>query len=181
MTINYSAWDLLDEFSVFDAACLWLEIEPTCELRGAKPPKIEAAMKAIEKHTDAYRGDSVYIGPPSDTQIMLDAYMGRQTRVHVNRYPENATRTALVQMANDKGVKPKFLFPEMRTESAEGTTDKPVNSKKRNSYLKLIKGLLEKLNIDPSERGVSKQLEKIGSLSNDAILDILKEVQDLVD
>lgn len=80
------------------------------------------------------------------------------------------------------------MFKEMRADSAKAINpsleDKPLHTKERKSYLKLIKALLKKLNIEPSERGNAKGLERMvtevgQSLGDDKIRDILKEVQDL--
>jgi hypothetical protein len=94
----------------------------------------------------------------------------------------------LREIAIKLNEKPKFLFPEMRTsieeEALSRITDKPLPIKKRNSYLKLIKGLLKKQGINPAERGNIKQLigmvENAGEiLGKDAVGDILKEIQGL--
>jgi hypothetical protein len=88
-------------------------------------------------------------------------------------------------MAETMGVKPKFLFKEMRTDIAETTTpsleDKPLHTKERNSYLKFIRGLLRELNIDPNERAIAKRLASMTGLGDDKIRDILGELRNLCD
>jgi hypothetical protein len=109
-------------------------------------------------------------------------------RMPPGEFYDSVTREELLCFADLLGEKPKFLFPEMMTNIAKITTsdseDKPLPTKKRNSYLKLIKGLLQKQGIDPSERGIAKILVGIvkdakQSLESDAIRGILKEIQDL--
>jgi hypothetical protein len=96
---------------------------------------------------------------------------------------DSVSKEELQCFADSLEEKPKFLFPEMRDDSIKNLEDK-VHPKKRNSYLKLIKGLLQKQGIDPIERGNIKILigivESAGqTLEKDAIGDILREVGDL--
>jgi hypothetical protein len=172
MTINWEVWDVFDEFSVFDAAYLWAEVEPPPRtFRQILPAHIKALMDAIEKDAGGYRGDAIY-------SVSMSGDSG-------NRYPEKVARTALKKMAETMGVKPKFLFKEMRTDIAETTTpsleDKPLHTKERNSYLKFIRGLLRELKIDPSERAIAKRLMSRTGLGYDKVQDILEELRNLGD
>jgi hypothetical protein len=198
MTINWQPWDLQNEFSVFDAACLWLEIEPTNELRASTPPGLEAMMKAIEQQAGGYRGDGIYVidDNPTDFDRMLDDYVSMGTGInrqskprHVNRYPEAVQRASLQKMANACGQKPKFLFSEVReqvkADESELTSGNRPSTTRSTSYLKLIKGLLIKLSINPTDRGIAKKLvgfvsEAGESIGDDKIRDILKEIDELL-
>jgi hypothetical protein len=148
MTINWVPWDLQDEFVVFEAACLWLEIEPDWKLWPSCPANLSAMIQAIEKAKRENAGDE-----PANTR--------------------KVKRTVLKKMANEKGQKPKFLFPEMRLDSTQTTTpkleDKPLPTKARNSYLRLIKGLLKNAGIEPTERGLAKSLEGMVTRSGETL------------
>jgi hypothetical protein len=101
----------------------------------------------------------------------------------INEVSSNTLR----EIAKKLDERPKFLFPEIMIDIAGVTPSDNVeiiNTKRRNSYLKLIKGLLHDREIDPGERGIAKGLEGMvkaakQSLGDDVIRDILKEVQDL--
>jgi hypothetical protein len=100
----------------------------------------------------------------------------------------DVTREELIEVAEKLGEKPRFLFPEISKNNSEtiaqNIEELPLHTKKRNSYLRLIKGLLKKQGINPGERGIAKSLVGIvkdakQSLEADAIRGILKEVQNL--
>jgi hypothetical protein len=156
MTINWMPWDLCDSFNVFNAACLWLEIEPSLEVSRNMPYEVSVMMNHIQKRAASYGTNSMAV-----------------------------TRAELLKIAEDIGQKPKFLFPEMRPNSTEPTTPDLENSalstKVRKSYLRLIKGLLKNADIEPTERGLAKLLEGMvtrsgETLSQDTLRDILKEI-----
>jgi transcriptional regulator with XRE-family HTH domain len=99
---------------------------------------------------------------------------------------EIISRSKLIEIAKELGEKPKFLFPDVDQDKSKLTTlqDKPLSTKERNSYLKLIKGLLQEQKIDPGERAIAKKLSGMTdrtelSLGEDTIRRILKEIQDL--
>jgi hypothetical protein len=97
-------------------------------------------------------------------------------------------RNELIEVANMLDQKPKFLFPNLVQDKSQTLTqnisDKPPSTKERNSYLKLIKGILKEQGLDPGERGIAKELsgmvDRAGqSLGQDKIRGILKEIQEL--
>lgn len=160
MTIDWTAWDLCDEFAVFDAACLWLEIEPTGELFGANPPNISAMMDAIEQHAGGHRQSRIssFSIRSSEPEINWDAYLNpgftRQlnTSDRVLREAEKVTRDALLKMADKLRQKPKFLFPEEREED---------NQSSLKTARKIILALLKSKGIDPTVRGASVRIQEI--------------------
>jgi hypothetical protein len=166
-------WDfylIFNDFRTRDAAYLWCEIVPPNYRDDYPPNQVSMIRKLIEEKADAF-----------------PEYKNRNIENRDRNYLK-ISRSELKIIACDIGKKPKFLFPEMVADSADNNElnieEKPLNTKKRNSYLKLIKGLLQKQGIDPSERGTAKSLVGIvkdakQSLEDDAIRGILKEVQDL--
>jgi hypothetical protein len=95
----------------------------------------------------------------------------------------------LKEIAKRLDERPKFLFPENMNNIAEITTsdseDKPLHTKERKSYLRLIKGLLKKVSTYQSTEVKAIQLEgwvsEAGeSLGDDKIRNILKEIDDLL-
>jgi hypothetical protein len=90
--------------------------------------------------------------------------------------PSSLDRKILIEIAELLGGKPKFLFP--------GVDNDSVSTKERQSYLRLIKGLLNRIGKDPAERGITKELlgfvtDAGQRLSHQTVLKILKEVQEL--
>jgi len=203
MEINWEAWDIQDEFPVFEAACLWLEIEPTRELFGKQPPHIVAMMDAIEKKAGGYRSYP-FIG----VVVSRDPYMDRALDQFVGRPPrppdttpshppaKNVTRVDLIKMAEGLGKKPKFLYPEMRVEEIqspaqkEDTDQNPKGKTKYNtshkSYRKLLRWLLEKQGLYPKNSDtvgkIKLGLDLMGGddlyLDDDTIGDILAGVEE---
>ena len=118
-----------------------------------------------------------------------------ELRKHFSRHRKSegdveVSRIDLKELAKKWGETPKFLFPEATKGSSQTTTtdlnieNKFLSTKERNSYLKLIKGLLLKQGMKPGERGIAKSLEGMvkdahQSLGDDKIRNILKEVQNL--
>ncbi len=212
MTIQWPLYNKLYRLNVTEAALLWLEIEPTPELIESPPHGAQVVQELINNKLYD-RAKALLIDTEKDDpvgQCVIDSrvtpnwteyFKGRMTKeqyhfkvfqaetkpvTQAERFNalasipltfETATLKDLREIALELGEKPKFLFHEENEE-------KPLNTKKRNSYLKLIKGLLKKQGIDPNERGIAKSLvgmvkDAKQSLEDDAIRDILKEVQDL--
>jgi hypothetical protein len=162
MSIRWEIYDRLNSFNLFEAACLWLEIEPTNELEEDMPYLVRKTGEGIVVSAAA-----VIHGLPYE--VAFDYYFQRRE---------------LKEIAQHRNEKPKFLYLEMRV--SEKNLDEKVHPKKRNSYLKIIKGLLKKQGIDPGERGNTDALIGIvaaagQNLRKDAIGDILKEVTDLIE
>jgi hypothetical protein len=166
-------WDFylaFNDFRVRNAAYLWCEIVPPNYRDDYPPSQVSMIRKLIEEKADVFpEYKNRNIGNRDRDRFII-------------------SRSELETIAHDIRKKPKFLFPEMVANSADNNEpnieEKPLNTKKRNSYLKLIKGLLKKQGINPSDRGNIKILivivESAGqTLGKDAIGDILREVGDL--
>ncbi|WP_019502266.1 hypothetical protein [Pseudanabaena sp. PCC 6802] len=177
MTINWTPWDLEDdEFTIFEAACLWLEIEPDEKLLRSCPAKLRVMMDAIVKYLDRF-------AKPRKVLSIHDGFMVVQGDEPADT--RKVKRTDLEKMAKEKGVKPKFLFKAMRADNTQPTTpdleDKPLHTRVRKSYLRLIKGLLKNAGIEPTEWGIAKVLEGMvtrsgETLGDDKIRGILEEL-----
>jgi hypothetical protein len=160
MTVDLRVYGNLEEFSLNDAAYLFLDREPRDEYEHS-PPKVVADMqKELNRRLAHLPG------------IEGCKFAGQDPRTG-EFYFSTASRSALLKVANDLKLTPIFLFPEMVQNASEITTltieERPLNSKKRNSYLRLIKGLLKKLDMNPSERGVAQELEKLTELADDRL------------
>jgi hypothetical protein len=97
------------------------------------------------------------------------------------------SRDHLMEVAEAWNESPKFLFPEMMKDIAKITAsdseDKPLNPKKRNSYLRLIKGLLNRVSKSHPGEVTAKELsgwvkDAGEELGQDAIRAILKEIKE---
>ena len=99
---DYDAWDLVNDFTVAQASCLWCEVEAGGSFLIAKMqnPQIAAIeqMLVSEIRAGRLRADS--------TQNVLSS---------IGNYSESlVTREALKELAERKELKPKFLFPMAR-------------------------------------------------------------------
>jgi hypothetical protein len=159
---DWEIYDLFKEFTAFEAAHLWFELEPN-QVFG-------------------------YV-PPCHVNKMVKHLLGGEDLFGSAKHSVTIARSKLKELAEELGTKPKFLFPEMReqvkVDESELTSGNRPSKTRPTSYLKLIKGLLRKLSINPTERGIAKKLEgfvsEVGeSLGDDKIRDILKEIDDLL-
>ena len=104
---DFDAWDLTNDFTVAQASCLWCEEDPGISFRIQKSenPKIAAIEQMLVSEITAGRllADS--------TKNALNS-IGDYSSSLVNR-------KALEELAERKGVMPKFLFPAARQPSSE--------------------------------------------------------------
>lgn len=143
-TIEWEYFDLKDNFSVFDAACLWVEIEPTKTIEKDMPVKVRTMIDIIEKHTEGTH------------QPKLGDVFG----------PKPVSRSDLIKLAEHLDKKPKFLFPESRKEKP---VEKSLSTRERETLLKLIIGMaVHGYSYDPSlsrndkHAEIAEDLEKSG-------------------
>ncbi len=99
---DYDAWDLVNDFTVAQASCLWCGVDPDISflIQKSKNPQIAAIeqMLVSEIRAGRLRADS--------TQNVLSS---------IGNYSESlVTREALKELAERKELKPKFLFPMAR-------------------------------------------------------------------
>ncbi len=95
---DYDAWDLVNDFTVAQASCLWCGVDPDISflIQKSKNPQIAAIeqMLVSEIRAGRLRADS--------TQNFLSS---------IGNYSESlVTREALKELAERKELKPKFLF-----------------------------------------------------------------------
>ncbi|MDP2783288.1 MAG: hypothetical protein Q8O38_01650 [Sulfurimicrobium sp.] len=124
--IDWTAYDFNEKFRVFEAACLWVGIEPTREVWRVPPPNVTAMVRAIEKHTGGHHSSGI----ATASQGFLD--------------PEvEVSRAALIKMANQSNQKPAFLFPEVRTGSGKPQGAETLGGRAETTYLNIIAALLD--------------------------------------
>ncbi len=113
--LDYSFWGTIDEYSVLQAAFLWLDVEPPNDIDiDEMPQKQEAIADLIEKHTGTQRRHY----PMCEHEKL------------------KVSRDELREMAEALEVKPTFLFPD------EDTSPKAaVSEVERNTLLKMILGM----------------------------------------
>ena len=94
-------WDLVDEFTIEQAACRWCEIEPGISWWGTQydHPEVQAIAQLLEM---AVRTGKM----PADTDN-VNSILGDYHKAIVSR-------ADLRDLAESKGQKPAFLFPEER-------------------------------------------------------------------
>jgi hypothetical protein len=209
VTINWQLYSKLDNFTLREAAALWLETSPDSEHPGLEMMErllnqtlVKIKLESFgENEEEAYnrvftlicfnryssgnttpdfpvkKGSGKGIIPASGSDIAKIKNSAKEYRF------SSISRSDLIKIANELNHTPKFLFPESR-QTNTSTLEDSLQPKKRNSYLKLIKGLLHKQGIDPGERGIAKRLvgmvkDAKQTLGDDAILVILKEIQQL--
>ena len=90
VTPAYDMWDYVDDFMIFQAACLWAGREPK---RPVPQGKAYAAFTMIK---GALRAGAIQAATPN---IEVDQFI-------------RVTRGELRKLAESKGMRPRFLFPD---------------------------------------------------------------------
>ncbi len=106
-TPRYDDWDHVDTLSVGDAACLWCDEEPEASFdyqttRNATIRTYQALIVA------AIKSGAIQVDHSGNVLSSLGNY-ARST----------VSRQDLRRLAEDKGMRPKFLFPECRRDQSE--------------------------------------------------------------
>lgn len=121
--IDWDKYDSKNEFTIFEAACLLLEIEPTQEIEKEPPVQVIEMVGKIE-----------ILAGMVDNKIQV-------LQQPVKRQPGTVSRDYLFEIAPKVIKEPAFLFPEVRKEEI-------LHGSERNSWMKLVAALLEHANID---------------------------------
>lgn len=104
---DYDAWDLTSDFTVAQASCLWCEVDSDISFhyQKSKNPRIAAIeqMLVSEIRAGRLRADS--------TQNFMASIGDYATSL--------VSRDALIELAERKGLAPKFLFPAARQPSSQ--------------------------------------------------------------
>ena len=101
--MDFSLWDLKEEFSIHEAACLWFEVEPIrgyTDVKEDKQIKISTINNVLE---EAAKNEKIEATTPTGP----DAWM---TQPFTPKY----SRESLKRFAESTKQKPLFLFPEER-------------------------------------------------------------------
>ena len=116
--MNWDYWDLVDTFTLGQAAYLWCGIEPVADgyiTFGFKRPEVLAIAQFLKM---AVQNGDIEAGPdhmnyrlndPNPRTNTLDA-IGMDHKL----LDALVSRADLQKLAESKGQKPAFLFPEMR-------------------------------------------------------------------
>ncbi len=111
---DYDTWDLTNDFTVAQASCLWCEVDPDISflIQKSRNPRIAAIeqMLVSEIRAGRLRADS--------TQNVLSS---------IGDYSKSlVSREALKELAETKGLQPKFLFPSARQPRSEVQAGAPA-------------------------------------------------------
>ncbi len=107
---DFEKWDQHDRFQLYEAACLWFNLEPRLPM----PPQAKA--KCAEWVEQIYEGKL-----PSNTDSVREsiefAFEATGSRERTSVTPHNTlSRESFAILAEDEGVQPLFLFPHKRGE-----------------------------------------------------------------
>jgi hypothetical protein len=107
---DFDRWDKVEEFRLFEAACLWCDETPKLPMSGAARSAFEELREAI------YDGDLT--ASPSIDQALRAAWGKHVERAAPEDDPINVNtpikRRCLVDYAKKTGKRPRFLFPGAR-------------------------------------------------------------------
>lgn len=175
MDIAWNLYDALERLPTMDAAFLWNEIEPTRELLQSPPRHVQLRYGWIKREVEKLRL------PGKTTPMLQNPFPRSGMFFEIEEWArvEYVYRSELTKLANDSGVKPKLLFPEVREKEANDGWNKGDVGKKK--YQELIYVLCKALNIDPTSKDATsiilQKAEEAGSGISDAtIRKILDEV-----
>jgi hypothetical protein len=103
---DYDRWDKLDTFSPWNAAALWIDVEPGPWTIDTEPPTFRDTLAELRRNV-----------PLQDATRMEWDDWSRQM-VRVGRPDEFCRRADLLAYAERRGIKPPFLYPEERDRAA---------------------------------------------------------------
>jgi hypothetical protein len=167
--INYEIWDATDIFGIEEVVYLWQEKEPP-EFSNLCDNCLTGRVHIRSTSPLGSRKGRVIVD-----LIMKHPAMDNQTKI---------TRKQLGEVANGAGMKPKFLFPEMR----EGARWNELGTPAKGAYQELIKVLLHGLNHNPKDSSTVGKIEVLvakfqtdkelneANISRRTIEGILKEI-----
>lgn len=155
---DLEAYEIFEEFSAFEAAHLWFELEPNLTWGYVPPCHVEKMIKTI------FGGGKDTFGSARHTFIV--------------------TRSQLKELAKKLGTKPKFLFPE----AGDPARWNELNTPKKDSYQELIRILSKMPPIDLKDKDtvgvICKRIEHLKNeesnppnLSEATIRKILDEIE----
>jgi hypothetical protein len=170
--MNYEIWDATDIFGIEEVVYLWQEKEPP-EFSNLCDNCLTGRVHIRSTSPLGSRKGRVIVD-----LIMNHPAMDNQAKI---------TREQLEEVANNAGLKPKFLFKEMR----EGAKWNERGTPAKKVYQELMKVLLHELKLDPnnsdtvgkietfvSKFQISKSLGKV-NIARRSIEGILKEIEPL--
>ncbi|WP_295586003.1 hypothetical protein [uncultured Lamprocystis sp.] len=119
---DYAAWDLVNAFTIAQAAALWINIEPECDsvADDACSPKVRALAREI--------GEKLRVGDLRDYHHPARGRGGfiGYDRVEHHYTERKVTRTALLSLANQKSERPLFLFRDDRQQPEATSAPEPA-------------------------------------------------------
>ena len=102
---DYNAWDQINEFYLWQAACLWAELAPGQR----NPPNTETYYVRFTMLKDAARNQELGVNLDFNQAIKL----GQRDTTVINKHTL-VSRAELKTFAEKRKLKPPFLFPEER-------------------------------------------------------------------
>lgn len=125
--INYSDWDLKDEFTIYQASHLWFGVDPN-NVEGVSEEAISKSWNFMATIQGAVRRGRIKSADSVWDMIAMDIVLKEKGiamemqdyEVYVRAFP----RADLRSYAENNGWKPPFLFPEERGKESLHTEDK---------------------------------------------------------
>lgn len=166
---DVSFWANQPEYEAWEAACLICDIEPAAsKVLGA------SASKARKIHGRI----SMEIPPCHDTSTTkpVSNWVTGTTRMQPVSGRKFYSKEGIKAWCEANNFRPKFLF-------LDDPENKPLSTKRKNTYLMVIAGLLRECKINPDQSGVSEAIEAIldkqgVSVTAKTIKSILGEIPD---
>ncbi len=187
MSINWELYDLLERFWLVEAACLWLEIEPTTQIKENPPHEVIRIMSFMEEKLYVYRAGWAAPSKLIKTDGHPLPVETCRVRHGINYSLEEARnqiplvfKSDLLKLAQELGKKPKFLFQEAREQDDEGWKKGKIGKR---SYQKLIKVLCHfEGKIDLEDINVVSKIKALAERTGNNISDpIIRGILDEVD
>lgn len=187
MSIDFEIFDNIDRFTVIDASCLWVEVEPSKPVKSDLPDIVQAALLMIAQEA------AKYTNPKRELRESLDPQSLSSSRSHEFKHPRDQIfpppardndivyRWQLEEIARDRGIKPKFLFKETRDKASKPSMESQLDVREKSSLLKMLAGEYHDQGIDLTEKSLAKRLvgkvERAGySLSQTKVREIIKDI-----
>ncbi len=117
-TPDYDAWDMVQSFTIVEAAFLWLDMEPEAHHLN---PRVTPHVTIFDRVRALAReiGDVLHVDDPSDYGARNGLIYGYDGTEHPHWNRTKMARNELVSLANQRGKRPPFLFPDERPTTAD--------------------------------------------------------------
>ncbi|MEM9448014.1 MAG: hypothetical protein AAGA75_05735 [Cyanobacteria bacterium P01_E01_bin.6] len=169
-------WNTVEEFKLSEAVLLLLDRIPTEDEKKRvlfDDPKLPDNVKRLKKEI---LQDILNLPIPHSGIISVSSVL-TESKVH---------RQELTDFAKRKGLQPCFLFQTNKTniKAPISKKEEDIDPRRRRTYLTLIRALLNKLEIDPSQKKLVPKIKGFVELAGlrldeNTIRNVLQELKDM--